>query len=174
MRGKRLPQTVTAARVIVAGLAGGLDPRLRAGDLVLDSPLPDLPLHLPWHIGPIYTTDRLVTTPADKAALFRDTKALAVDMEQAVVQKMAEAEVTIIGLRAISDPADMTIDPAVLNLVDEIGRPRPLAVMTTLLRRPGLIRHLRELNANSKLALRNLGLGVAALVEQFPRSHDSR
>ena len=124
---------------------GALDPALRAGDLVLDTPIPGLPAELPWHVGGIHTVNRLITTPADKAALFRKTGALAVDMEQAVVQRAVPAGVEIIGLRAISDPADMAVDPAVLGFINEFGRPRPLVIGKTLLRRPSLLPQLLAL-----------------------------
>jgi adenosylhomocysteine nucleosidase len=170
----RIPAIAPGTLVIVAGLAGALDPALRVGDLVLDTPVADLPAALPWRLGAIHTADHLITMAADKAALFRQTGAIAVDMEQAAVRRALPNISQIIGLRAISDPADMALDPAVVGMIDSVGRPRPLAVISTLARRPGLIPHLRELNANSKLALRNLGLGVKALVDRFAPAGDSR
>ena len=163
----RVPQLQPTTVVIVAGLAGALDPKLRVGDLVLDTDIAGLPTELPWHCGAIHTTDRLVATVAEKAALFRETYALAVDMEQASVRRALPQATRVIGLRAISDGANFAIDPAVLRMIDGTGRPRPLGVLSTLVRRPGLIPHLRQLNVNSKLALRHLGLGVAALAKRL-------
>lgn len=170
MRGVRLQMPSPGSSVILAGVAGALDPKLRVGDLVLDTPLPDLPQDLPWHVGPIHTEIDLVSNADDKARLFRRTHALAVDMEQEAVQRHLGPEVTAIGLRAISDAADMRVDPAVMDMVNVYGNPRPLRVLATLARRPWLIPHLRSLNANSKLALQNLGLGVKALVDRFTQA----
>ena len=167
MRGVRMPQVPAGSTVIVAGLGGGLDPKLRVGDLVLDTPLPGLSNHLPWHVGAIHSSTGVVSTPEQKAELFDKTRALAVDMEHIVVQRSLASQVRIIGLRAISDPADMTVDPAVLRFVDDVGNPRAGRIAMTLLRRPGLIPHLRLLSKNTKLALSNLGLGTKALVEHL-------
>jgi hypothetical protein len=164
LRGARgVPPVAPGSRVIVAGLGGALDPTLRVGDLVIDTVVADGP----WRLGAIHSAEHAVTTPEAKAALFRETGALAVDMEQAAVRRVLPADVQVIGLRAISDPADMAIDPAVLRFIDDVGRPRPLAIAAQLLRRPRLIPHLRELQANSAVALRNLALGVHALVGRF-------
>jgi adenosylhomocysteine nucleosidase len=165
MRGVRTPQVPPESTVIVAGVGGALDPGLKVGDLVLDTPVPGLSNHLPWHVGSIHSSADVVSTPADKELLFRQTQALAVDMEQAAVQRSAAQGVRLIGLRAISDPADMALDPAVLRFVDDFGNPKARRIATALLRRPGLIPHLRLLNKNTKVALGNLGLGVRALVE---------
>jgi hypothetical protein len=165
MRGVRMPQVPAGSTVIIAGLAGALDPKVRVGDLVLDTPIPSLSNHLPWRVGPIHSSPDLVSTAEAKSALFRRTGALAVEMERAVVQSSIKQAVRIIGLRAISDPADMALDPAILQFVDDFGNPRARRIAATLLRRPGLIRHLRLLNRNTKVALSKLGLGARALVE---------
>jgi hypothetical protein len=171
LRGTRL-QEIDSSEIevaVVAGLGGGLDPRLRVGDLVLDTPIAGLPQELPWHVGPVYSADSLVTTPAQKALIFRQTAALAVDMEQSGVRRAMPRGTRVIGIRAISDPAHLAIDPAVLTFLDPAGRPRPLTVAATLMKRPGLIPHLRELRGNTALALHNLGAGVAALVQCLER-----
>jgi hypothetical protein len=167
MKGVHMPKLAVGTIAIVAGLGGALDPALRVGDLVLDTPMEGLSHELPWHIGSIHTADRLVATVAGKSALFRETGALAVDMEQSTIRRALPNSARVIGIRAISDTAHMALDPAILGLIDATGRPKPLTVLATLARRPGLIPHLQTLNANSKMALRNLGQGVSALVRQL-------
>jgi adenosylhomocysteine nucleosidase len=173
MGARWMPCVGPAGTVILAGLGGALDPNLRVGDLVLDTPINGLPLRTAWHIGAIHTANQPVTTPAKKAALFRETEALVVDMEQATVRRTLPQGVRLIGLRAISDPAEMLIDPAVLGFIDPNGRPRPRALAAALLRRPGLIRHLRMLRSNSRVALHNLGVGAAALVGAVAADHSA-
>lgn len=165
MRGIRTPQVPAGSTVIVAGLGGALDPKLRVGDLVLDTPIPRLSNHLPWHVGPIHSSADVVSTREAKGTLFRQTSALAVEMEHAIVQRSLDQGVKLIGLRAISDPAEMALDPAILQFVDDFGNPKAGRIAVTLLRRPGLIPHLRLLNKNTKVALGNLGLGTRAVVE---------
>jgi len=168
LRATELPADLRrAAWVVVAGLAGALDPSLRVGDLVLDSPVA---MACDGFVKPglVYTTERLVTSAAEKAELFRQTGALAVDMEQAVVRRALEGTgVPVIGLRAISDPADVALDPAILGFVDERGRTRPLAVAAAVLKRPSLVGPLKRLGAASRIASKMLGEGVRWLVGEL-------
>jgi adenosylhomocysteine nucleosidase len=173
MGARRIPRIEPGSCVIMAGLGGGLDPSLRVADLVIDTPVAALPLRVNWHVGAIHTVSAPVTTPAEKAALFRETRALAVDMELATVRSNLLQDVHVIGIRAISDPAEMAIDRAVLELVNAEGRPRPLRIAGELVRHPRLIRHLWELQINSRLALRHLALGTAALVEAIAADHSA-
>jgi adenosylhomocysteine nucleosidase len=152
IRACRLPRDLAqrgASCIIMAGLAGALDPTLKIGDVVLDDA--------------IHTSDRLITTAAEKANLFRQTNCRAVDMENAIVRAAAAAAgISFIGIRAISDTADQAVDPRVLKLVDEVGRPRPLAIAGLLLRRPTIIGQLRRLHSDSATALESLGRAVRA------------
>jgi hypothetical protein len=169
MRATRIPKIEAKTRVvIVAGLAGGLDPTLKVGEVVLDvnhaHGLPSVGFSTfdSWRAGSIHTSSCAICSAEEKRVMFERTGALAVDMEQSA---FAQTGIPLIGLRAISDPAHMAVDPAVLQLVDDTGRVRPLSVFSTLFARPGLIGHLRELNSNSKLALRELGKAINTLVE---------
>jgi adenosylhomocysteine nucleosidase len=168
---KRLPRIESGSRVVVAGLGGALDPALRVGDVVLDKPSIALSRNVSWHTGVIHTTDHAVTTPEEKATLFRQTGASAVDMELATIRSAVPPDVLLIGLRVISDPADMAIDPAVLGLVDDVGRPRPLRLVRSLATRPWLIRHLLQLRANANRALSVLGGAVLCVLNGFPYPH---
>lgn len=152
--------------VLMAGLAGALDPALAVGDLVVDDWPASLPLPAGVRRGPIHTDPRIAATPAQKASLFAQTKALAVDMENAPIREWAQQKGTEFGaLRAISDRADQPLDPAVLKLVDPWGRPRPLAIARTLASRPALIPHLLRLGADSKTAARRLGQAIRQAID---------
>jgi 4-hydroxy-3-methylbut-2-enyl diphosphate reductase len=98
--------------LVVAGLAGGIDPALRAGDVVVASEVRDasgvvrLPAAAPLvaelrrhglrvHHGPIVTSDRLVVARAERTALAMNG-VLAVDMESApIVRALAARPVPV-------------------------------------------------------------------------------
>lgn len=153
------------AAVIVAGLAGALDPTLQIGDVVIDAPEPSIPADFPARSGRIHSTNQIVCAPKEKAELFARTGALAVDMELQIVRDAVRDKcIPVIGLRAISDRADEVVDPAVLRFVDDLGRPRIGAILWRFLRRPRLIRQAWRLARNSSIACRRLGEAVRELV----------
>jgi hypothetical protein len=158
--------------VLMAGLAGALDPTLAIGDLIIDD-LPDgIAMPQACRKGKICTQDAIVATPEEKAKLFADTGAVAVEMENATVRNWAgRVGAAFVAIRAISDRADQTLDPRVLALVDEWGRPRILAVTKILVSRPSLIPHLIRLARDSKEAAQQLGEAVSEFVIKYVKSH---
>lgn len=147
--------------VVMAGLAGGLSPQLRVGDIVVEAP-GKLPVgdggRGGYHEGRIHTTSRLITNPADKQRLFAQTGCIAVEMEQAIVREYAASVGAIfIGVRAISDAASDALDPTVMTLVTELGEPRIGKAMALICRHPTKLPELLRLGHSSRLALRNLG-----------------
>lgn len=153
--------------IIMAGLAGALDPALRIADIVIDDcPAAYVP-HIQFRRGKIIVSPTLVCTPAEKQRHFRQTGALAVDMESAAARALAaELGAAFISVRAISDTAGESLDPAVLKMVDTFGRPRPLSIAEALLRRPSLIPQLKQLGESAKRAAANLAAAVAAIVQR--------
>ena len=146
-----------AGAIILAGLAGALDPSLAVGDVIVDERstsevLPDLPRRR------IHTAKQMICTAAEKSELFRSSGgAAAVDMEaDAVFTFAAERKLPCLHIRAISDAADHAIDPAVFRLTDSSGNVRPTALARELIRKPSLVAELVRLQSRSKLALRNL------------------
>jgi hypothetical protein len=160
--------------VIMAGLAGGLDPALRVGDVVLDDCPPEFVPDAPLRRGKIHCSEELIATPGDKKALFEKTGALAVDMESAGARELAtRLNVPFVSIRAISDATCDALDPAVLSLVNEYGRAKPLAIASTLLRRPSLIPQLRQLDSKSKLAVNILADCVSAIARRAKEARSS-
>jgi hypothetical protein len=150
----------------MAGLAGALDPALRAGDVVIGEWPGEMKLPVGALRGTIHTQLAIAATPADKATLFAQTQASAVDMEGAVVREWARGQGASFGaIRAISDRADQTLDPAVLGFIDPWGRIRPWALTRTLLLRPALVAHLIRVGNDSKAAARRLGEAVRDAVQ---------
>lgn len=157
------------ARGLVSfGIAGGLDPSLGPGVIVIADRViapggEVFSCFEPWvsrllrhdggfDSGPILGSDDAVLKPLRKARLFRQHGAIAVDMESHGVAAVAKAAcVPFIAIRAIGDPASRAIPRAALAGLAPDGRTRALPVLAALLKRPkdlaGLFRIARDTNA---------------------------
>ncbi|MFM7135472.1 MAG: nucleoside phosphorylase [Planctomycetota bacterium] len=112
--------------LVSAGFAGGLDPMLERGAIVEPASVrgesetaAPLPLAAPGQgAATIVTVDRIVRTPAEKAALAAATEATLVDMETVAVAEVArEAGVPCRSIRVISDAAGDELPPDVTRLI---------------------------------------------------------
>jgi len=161
--------------VIMAGLGGALGASLHVADVVIDDSgrlLGIEALKLSFaSAGSIHTAAGPIGAPEQKAALYAETGAAAVDMESAIARRAAEsAGLAFIGIRAISDSAAQAIDPEIFSLLDDLGRPRMAAAAALVLRRPLLMGQLMQLRTDSQRALGNLRLAVRAVLEQLNSS----
>jgi adenosylhomocysteine nucleosidase len=171
--------------VISAGFAGGLDPRLDVGALVVGTNCGDSAWRdrcrralsgqgalfwgdLFW--GALTTQSNVVETAPDKARLARETGALAVDLETAVLASFCrEAALPFLALRAISDSAGQSLPvPMGVWFDAERQRPKPGALLAYLLRNPRrlcpFLRFVRGLGP----ARRNLGRLLLKALEVAP------
>jgi len=141
-------------RIVLAGLAGALSAELKTGDVVIDELSTwDAP-NLPGRRGKFYTADRIIEARDQKAELFRATGAVLVDMESDAVRTFAAARrIPYLGIRAVLDQADETLDPRLLTLTDTRGRIRPISLATRL---PILLPTLLRMRSKSAVAMRSL------------------
>lgn len=181
-----LALAASGARCLMSfGIAGGLSPLLRPGALVLARAVTDgtreWPCEARWisrhrralrldqdgaHQGTILGTARIVASVADKAGLYVETGALAVDLESLGVARAAEAtNLPFIVLRAVADPASRALPPAALvGLKPDGGADLP-AVLGSLARRPGQLPALIRVARDSAAALKALREAVDRLGE---------
>lgn len=134
--------------VVVCGIAGGLAPASHVGDLVVPEEVVDGATgerYLATPLGGVEACGRIRTGDGDDYALDdTDVAALvaeavtAVDMETAAVARAChQQEIPWTAFRAISDMAgSSSLGPEVLDLVDELGRPRTWAAMRYLATHP--------------------------------------
>ena len=143
--------------VISWGVCGGLDPRLRPGDLILgaevvsaegrintDEAVTSSLAQRLIDAGARVAVERVagvsspVSTARAKAELRLATGAAAVDMESLIAGRFAlERRTPFAILRAVADPADRDLPPLVLSAVDSDGRIKAAAVLGDLVRSPG-------------------------------------
>jgi nucleoside phosphorylase len=132
--------------VISSGFAGGLDPRLKLGDLVVATNYSSAGLveearsFLPAGsvCGVLTTSPTALESPEEKQRIAANTGASAVDMEtEAIAAACMAAAVPLLAVRAISDAATDPL-PVPLERCYDLARqrPRPLGLLAYLLRHP--------------------------------------
>jgi uridine phosphorylase len=154
--------------IVLAGLAGALDPTLAVGDIVVDSRSGEPPA---WsgrfREGKFHAAGQLVSTAAEKRRLFRETGCAAVDMESGIVGAMAESlHLPMLHVRAISDACDDELPPRLMSWIDDIGRLRAMKLLVDLALHPQQIRAVIRLGRNSHLALQQLAQALGVILQQ--------
>jgi adenosylhomocysteine nucleosidase len=145
-----------ATSLLSWGSAGGLIPGLSPGSLVLpkniiavdgsvyladatwrESLCAQLKGKVNFHEGLLAESMTVTTRPAEKAALFKQTGAIAVDMESAAVAAEAQrAGVPFLAIRAVADPVNIALPPCAIASLGEFGKLRPLRLLKALARNP--------------------------------------
>jgi hypothetical protein len=105
--------------------------------------------------------DHIVRTAEEKSQLFGQTGSALVEMENAAVKRAAKSfNLPFLGLRAISDTAAESLNPAALELIDPYGSLRVGSLIKATLRSPKLVQELRRLARSSAVALDALATTV--------------
>lgn len=141
---------VRPRQVISAGFAGGLDPALAVGALVvaINYSAPELLTmcepHTEAHrlrFGVLTTQPAAVESVAEKARVAQETGAIAADMETATIAEACrQASVPLLSVRSISDTADHRLPVPLAHWFDlKRQRPRPFALATFLAMHPARI-----------------------------------
>lgn len=166
-----------AEGLVSFGLAGGLDPALAPGALVIPRAVragaatyeTDPALAGPPTAALILAGDTVLARVADKAAAWRETGASAVDMESGAVAEAAHAAGRPFAvIRAVCDPAGRALPPAALVALDDAGMIGLARVIGAVLRDPRQIPALLALARDAGRARRTLAGRVAAMRNAQP------
>ena len=170
-------------RVLSAGFAGGLSPRLKRHDILLPDHLVDTtgnqlavdpaidPATLSSapgiHAGRLLTTDRVIRLPDEKRSLGHRHDALAVDMETfAVAEVCRRRQVRFLAVRVINDtvadelPADVEKLLAQKTSAAQLG-----AAVGAIWRRPSSAKDMYKLKENALLASDRLAKFLCGIIE---------
>jgi len=159
------------------GIAGGLDPELSAGDVVVASGIASGGRRWPAHpalsdqlaatllAGGIRTrradiagVDAPLLTAGDKASVRFATGAAAVDMESHVACEFAARHgLVFAAIRIICDPAARSMPAMVANALKPDGGLDTLAVLADLLKKPTQLAALPRLANEARTSFRALG-----------------
>ncbi len=145
------------------GLAGGLDPALRPGDVVVPLRVregdrviaTDKLLSARFGVpgGMLLAGGAVVAGAGEKARLFEQTGAIAVDLESGAVARVAARHgLPFAVLRAICDPAERDLPPAALVALDNSGAIGLWRVLASVARHPGQVRALIALGRDAAAA----------------------
>lgn len=157
------------ARALVSfGLAGGLDPMLRPGAVIVPEAVVTHGRHLATDpdlnglLGGVTAhtllgADGVAAMAAAKRHLFVATDCAAVDVESGAVAETADAAgLPFAVLRAICDPAERDLPPAALCALSDGGAIGLLRVMGSVIAQPGQIPALIALGQDAAAARRAL------------------
>jgi len=156
-----------AAGILSFGIAGGLDPKLRPGAVILANGIiageKRWPVDAAWRArlaarlrdalpGDLAGVDAPVLSPAGKQAL-AESGALAVDMESHIAARLAAAHgLAFAALRIVCDPADRAIPPAAIAGMREDGGTDLGAILRALLSAPGQLPAMIRLAYDARVA----------------------
>lgn len=156
------------------GFAGGLDPALAAGTILVPSAVISdqnqlIETDSKWqaHLAAALSSkppttlqmgvDTAITNVTEKEILFQEYKAHAVDMESHIIGKFAkERGLPFILIRVVADTANDAIPKAALAGLNNTGSILPFQVIRQLISNPTQIPALFQLVRDSKAAINSL------------------
>lgn len=171
--------------IISAGFAGGLDPRLELGDIVMANAVADLEgrelaidinvdaqalAETPrLHIGRLITVDRVIREAKEKTRLGAERQAIAVDMESMAVAEVCRQEkVRFMVVRVISDSVARELPRDIDYLVKRRTTAGRLgAAARAVLRRPSSVRDMWQLKEDALRASDRLGSFLVGVIGQL-------
>jgi hopanoid-associated phosphorylase len=163
------------------GIAGALGPHLRPGDVVIStevvaadhrwaaaepfqSRVADLARQIGAFEGAVFGASAILATAEEKRRAWRETGALAVDLESDIVARIASrAGIPFVVARTIADTAYRELPPAALIPLSGAGTPKLARVLASVLRRPRQITTLFALARETRMALAALAGPAHAL-----------
>jgi adenosylhomocysteine nucleosidase len=164
-----------ATALVSFGLAGGLDPVLVPGTLIVPDAVMAAGALLPTDPalsralgGPttacLLGADAIAATAAEKRQLWEESGCAALDLESGGVAEIARAQTLPFAvLRAVCDPAGMSLPAAALLALSLDGRMAPYSVFIAALRDPAQIPALLRLGAAAARARGALTRRVGAI-----------
>lgn len=157
------------------GVAGGAEPNLRNGDLVVTSDFKnelDLEFHFDSNLaemidrklhelkprsGPILTVKTMVLKPEEKKLLADKYRISVLDMESTIIAQVAEkAAIPYLCIRAICDELDTDIPLFVNESLNKKGEPAFCTLLYNLLREPSQLISMIKLGWKFRIALNTL------------------
>ncbi len=171
--------------VISAGLAGGLNPDVKRGDIVMaDAVLSEAGRRLAidlqispaeqaanpdLHLGSLLTIDRVAFKAAEKRHLGERHNALAVDMETLGVAEVCRREKQrFLAVRVISDAVDEELPADIERLVTRKTLVRRIgATAGTILRRPSVVKDLWRFRETAHVCSERLAKFLVGVIEQL-------
>jgi len=154
------------------GCAGALSAHLQPGDLLLPRHVKtadsdDFPIDRAWHArlwrelsdsfhpcaDALFSSDGIISVPAQKQALHRCFDAVAVDMESAAIAMVAQqARIPFMVIRTIVDDAKTTIPACINSVMDQYGNINPARMLRLLWMHPSAWPRLMCLGRQFKAA----------------------
>jgi nucleoside phosphorylase len=172
-----------AHALVSFGLAGGLNPALECGHIVIPSHVVLHGRHLPadeylstvlggTNSAALVAADRIIGSVAGKAERWNDMHADALDLESGAVAAAARrANIPFAVLRAICDAANRPLPPAAISGLNKDGGISIGALALSLLTNPGQISDLMALSKDAAQARQALvgRVGLLANSAEFRR-----
>ncbi|MDB5353346.1 MAG: nucleoside phosphorylase [Planctomycetota bacterium] len=168
--------------ILSAGFGGALNPDLHRNDLVFGTEVIDpegnrLTIDLTLHdqestsrvvTGAIVTSDAIVRTAAEKAALRARTGADVVDMESSAVAAVcSERNVRFLAIRVISDEAGTDLPAEIATILGRSGGYRVGAALGAIWRRPSSLKDMWALREHAVAAADRISRFVPGVLKEL-------